>query len=241
MELISPNFRFDFIGKAWFFVILSILAVLGSIYIFFAQGMDKYGIDFVGGYAYKVQFEEAAQVSSEKLRAKLSEVGLENSTVQKFETIAGKQKYSIRLPGDASEGSQETSSKLLLEKIQTVLSSFGSGSEIMATDYIGPTMGEELMYNALIALSLGLLVILIYVTVRFEFAFALGAVLALLHDVIICLGVYLLTKTTLSMTTVAAALTIVGYSVNDTIVIFDRIREEIFKRKDFVLSDLVNE
>ncbi|MCB0335368.1 MAG: protein translocase subunit SecF, partial [Bdellovibrionales bacterium] len=146
-----------------------------------------------------------------------------------------KNDYAIRIAGSAED------SKSVVEAIGKALEKgFPSGYEVMKTDFVGPTIGAELKKKAITALVVGLLGILGYITYRFEFAFALGAVIALFHDVIVCIGVYLLCGLTLNMATLAAALTIVGYSVNDTIIIFDRMREEMYKRKNFVLRDLMN-
>ena len=113
--------------------------------------------------------------------------------------------------------------------------------EILKIDYVGPTAGEELRTQALIAIIISVIGILIYISVRFEFAFALGAIVALFHDIVIGLGIYLLLGDTISVTTLAAALTLLGYSVNDTIVIFDRIREKLITAKSYVLENVINE
>jgi preprotein translocase subunit SecF len=118
-----------------------------------------------------------------------------------------------------------------------------SGQEIrvLKTDYVGPTVGEELRKKALWATVAGLVFILLYLTFRFEFAFGLGAVVAIFHDVTVSIGIYLAAGFTINMGTIAAALTILGYSVHDTIVVFDRVREELNHRKSFVLSELLND
>ncbi|MCL4160665.1 UNVERIFIED_CONTAM: hypothetical protein GTU68_005708, partial [Idotea baltica] len=145
------------------------------------------------------------------------------------------QEFSIKLPG-SEIGSGEVKSE-----ISSVLNKNFKSVIIQKTDFVGPTIGAELKKKALIAILVGLVGILAYITIRFEFAYALGAVVALFHDVIVCMGIYLLTDRTLSMATLAAALTIVGYSVNDTIILFDRVRENLFSAsKDESLLDIFN-
>ncbi len=153
--------------------------------------------------------------------------------VQSFEL--GSNEFSLRLGGAEDP-------KAVKEKVSTALkASYQDKFEILKTDFVGPTVGKELRRKALIACLIGLVGILLYVGFRFEASFAVGAVVALFHDVIIAMGIVLAAGHEVSMGTLAVALTIVGYSVNDTIIIFDRIREEILKRKDFELIPLFNE
>jgi preprotein translocase subunit SecF len=237
--LIPPGTNFDFISKAKYAFFLSTLVIAGSIFLWFSKGSDRYGVDFIGGT--ELVIKTTGDVDSEQIRQSLEKVGLESVTVQKFDK--GVETYSVQ-PGNefslrfrALGEKDDTKSN-----VESALKgSFGANVEILKAEFVGPSIGKELSRAALIAVSLALLAILIYVSMRFEFAFALGAVAAVFHDIIVCVGFYLLFEKQLSMSTVAAALTIIGYSVNDTIVIFDRVREEIFKRKRFDLPELMNE
>lgn len=231
MELISPKLQFDFISKAKYAVTFSLISIAACFYLWFSMGQSKYGIDFKGGHELIVQVPGDATAAT--VRRALSNVGFESVVVQAFESSEGE--YAVRLSGE-----QENASVIRTQVTDALKEKFSGNVEILASDYVGPSIGLELQKKALTAILVGLIGMLAYITYRFEFAFALGAVVALFHDVVICMGVYLLAGHTLNMATLAAALTVVGYSVNDTIIIFDRMREEIFKRKSFDLVELIN-
>lgn len=235
MELVPKSVYIDFLGKRFYAFAFSLALIIGSIALWIKQGEDKFGIDFRGGFEVVVKINDSA-VNSESLRRSLEGKGLESVTVQAFEIGSGD--YSIRLPALADgEDSKAINSRIE----ESLKGDFDGKYTILKTDFVGPTIGQELRRKGMIAMVISLAVILIYVTVRFEFAFALGAVVALFHDVIVATGVYLLAGFPLTVGALAAALTIVGYSVNDTIVIFDRVREEIFKQKNFELTKLMND
>lgn len=232
MHIIPPGTKINFFARTWVGHLLSVLMISYSIFLFVTSGDSKYGIDFVGGHEFVVNVP--AEFKDDSIRAALNKSGLDNATVQSFE--AGSNQYSIRLSSDSGE------SKAVREKLsESLKSNLSPQVEIVKTDFVGATVGEELKKNAMIAFVLGLLAILGFIAFRFEFSFALGAVASIFHDVIICFGVYLFCGYSISMGTIAAALTIVGYSVNDTIVIFDRVREEIKKKKNYDLKAIMNE
>lgn len=228
MKLLPENTNIDFLGKAKYAVTLSVLAIAASIYIWIAKGESKYGVDYKGGTEVVVAMTEA--IESQAVRDALSKGGIDTATVQSFEM--GSHEYSIKVAG-----SDEAARKNIESALKTA---FGDKFTIERTDVVGPTIGEELRAKAMIAVLFGMIGILLYIAFRFEFAFALGAVVAVFHDVIVCTGVYLLFGREINASSLAAALTIVGYSVNDTIVIFDRVREEILKSKKFDITELIN-
>jgi len=231
LEIIRKT-NFDFLGKRYIAYVFSLILVAASVYTWIARGNNLYDIDFNGGHEFVVRVAEGA--NSETLRSALAARGLDDAIVQSFEL--GTNEYSIRLGGKAEDA------KDLKEKINSMLKeSFAGTGEVLKSDFVGPTVGKELKQKAFLAIIVALIGIVVYVTIRFEFAFALGALVALIHDVIVATGVYLMVGHDINMATVAAALTVVGYSVNDTIVIFDKVREEIFKRKDYDLIPLMNE
>lgn len=230
MEFISSTTKFDFLGKAPIAIAFSVLTIVGSIYLWVSLGSKKYGVDFVGGHELVVHLDNA---TSESVRAALEKTDLPEVSVQSFELQSSD--FAIRMGGEASE----------TEKVRTTVDSaikaaFGEKAEIRKSDFVGPTIGHELRQRAILATALGLLAIMIYVAFRFEFAFALGAVVALFHDVIVSMGIFLLSGHSLGMSSLAAALTIIGYSVNDTIVIFDRVREELLRQKKYNIVELFN-
>lgn len=220
MELINPKLNFDFIGKRYIAFTISIAFIVLAVFIWNKRGVEKYGIDYVGGHEIVIKIDSNENANVKSLRASLKKSGIKNFVVQAFESES--QEFSIKLPGsDIGSGEIKT-------EISNVLNKNFKNVTVLKTDFVGPTIGAELKKKALIAILVGLIGILAYITIRFEFAYALGAVVALFHDVIVCMGLYLLTDRTLSMATLAAALTIVGYSVNDTIILFDRVRENLF-------------
>ncbi|MCO6430525.1 MAG: protein translocase subunit SecF [Deltaproteobacteria bacterium] len=231
MELFSPDLRIDFLSKAKYAFVFSLLMLAASVYFWVSSGTSKYGIDFLGGHEFIVRFEGDVKVDA--IRSALDGGGVQNSVVQAFE---GSNEFSIRLGGG------EGTVKEVSDKVSgTLKQSFGEKVEILKSDYVGPAVGAELRNQAAVALMVGLIGILAYIAFRFEMAYAIGAVVALFHDVIVAIGIYLAAGYTVTMGTVAAALTIIGYSVNDTIVIFDRVREERRRRKGTGLAEILNE
>ncbi|NDC38397.1 MAG: protein translocase subunit SecF [Proteobacteria bacterium] len=235
LQIVPRDTKIDFIGKWKVTSTLSILLTILSVYIWVSMGEAKYGSDFKGGHDLLVQVSE--EVTSDTIRAGLKDAGIEDSVVQAFEK--GSNEYSIRLPGGNDPGEV----KKVRDSVQGVLAKVSpKQNAVLKTDYVGPTVGKELRTKALIATLLGVIGLLIYISIRFEFAFALAAVVAVFHDVIMTTGFYLYAGHTINMASVAAALTILGYSVNDTIVIFDRVREELSnpRHKDLDLASLFN-
>jgi len=230
MELLRSDLNINFLGKRKAAYILSLLLVASSLYLWFQMGDSKYGIDYLGGHEIVVKIPEPT--SAEAIRKSLAKAGMP-AIVQAFESDSGE--YSIRMSGDSQD------SKIVRGEVEKALSdpSFGQ-VDVLKTDFVGPTIGKELRKKALIAILVSLIGMLVYISYRFEFAFALGAVVALFHDVVVSMGVYLVCGLSIGVATLAAALTIVGYSVNDTIIIFDRVREEIFRQKKMGLEDLFN-
>lgn len=230
-ELVSSKIKIDFMGKRRICAFLSIVVFIASGYLFFSSGDSKYGTDFSGGHEFLVSFSGGQD--SQAIRAGLAAQKLEDVRVQAFQ--GARNEYSIRLGevGDAA---------VVRAKVEGALkAAFGDSAKIDKTDYVGPTVGAELRQSALWAVALSIVGMLLYIAFRFEFAVGLGSIVALVHDVVIATGVYLLSGHVIGMATLAGALTIVGYSVNDTVVIFDRVREERAKRRSYDIADVVNE
>lgn len=227
MKLLPENTNINFLGKAPIALVFSVIAVVASIYIWFSKGESKYGVDYKGGTEMVIALPEG---SSESIRGALEKAGITSAIVQSFEK--GSDQFSIKV-----SGSDDAAKEGIRNAVKT---EFGDKFTVERIDVVGPTIGEELRAKALVATIFGILGILAYIAFRFEFAFALGAVVAVFHDVIVCTGVYLFMGHEINASTLAAALTIVGYSVNDTIVIFDRVREEILKSKKFDIVELIN-
>ncbi|MFH1223690.1 MAG: protein translocase subunit SecF, partial [Pseudomonadota bacterium] len=214
---IKPHTNYDFMGTRKFWATISWGFAVLSVVLFFVKGLN-YGIDFTGGVEINIRFNDA-KIDTQKVRDVMKEVRSGDVQVQKF-SDPEKNEYLIRFEG-TSTGLNELS-----KEIETKLESkFPKGSyEIRKIDVVGPKVGQELKMSGIYSLLYALLGILIYVAIRFDYKFAPGAVIATMHDVIIIIGVFAVTRYQFTLSTVAALLTIIGYSVNDTIVVFDRIR-----------------
>jgi len=220
--------NFDFLGKRRAAIMLSLAVIVGSIAIFAARGERNFGVDFKGGD--RLVLEATGQKPTEaQVRDALGELKLGDAVVQS-EKSAAKEFITIRSPLDTGE----KISAHLLAKMPD------AGFKVEQSEKVGSLIGGELTRNSIIALGLGMLGILFYVTLRFEFSFALGALVALLHDVIITIGAFALFGREMSLVIVGAILTIAGYSVNDTIVVFDRIREGIKSGERGSIATIMN-
>lgn len=229
MEIIPSNTSVDFLSKRYFAFILSALLIGFAVYEWVSLGENKYGIDYLGGHEIVVKVTE--ETNAEMLRGQLQKDGIA-AIVQAFEAASGE--FSIRIAG-------EEAPKIVKENVSaSVANLHGEKFSIVKSEFVGPTIGKELQRNALIAIIVSLFGMLAYITYRFEMAFAVGAVAALFHDVVVTLGIYLICGKTIGVATLAAALTIVGYSVNDTIIVFDRVREELLKRHKQSLKEVIN-
>lgn len=217
----NPNF--NIVGKRKFAFILSITVIVAGIVSLFVQGLN-FGVDFAGGAKMQIAFKQS--ISAEDLRAKFTEKGFSNPEIKS----SAKNEYMITVTEEEANNSDELL-KVALE---------GVDYTILQIDKVGPKMGAEMRNNSLEAIGIALLLILIYITVRFEFKFAIGAVVALVHDVMVTLAIFSFFQWEFSLPVLAAFLTIVGYSLNDTIVVYDRIRENIKIHKGKPLKDVIN-
>ncbi len=219
-----PKHRFDFLGKRNIAAVVSLLMIGGSIAVFALRGEHNFGIDFRGGDLLVI--DSKLPISLKEARDKISNPDV----VIQYEREGVKEMLTLRSPQGTSQA--------LLTELQTAFPD--RGVTPVGQDTVGAQIGLEFAKRAFWALGLGMLAILIYVTLRFEFSFALGAVVALLHDVIITLGIFSLIGGELSLVMVGAVLTIAGYSINDTIVVFDRIREGLKNGERGTIQTLMN-
>lgn len=204
----NPNY--DIIGKRKITIVISILVILAGIVSMLIQGLH-YGIDFEGGTLMQVKFEN--NTTAGEIRDLLKNPELGTPIIQE----SAQNEYMIRVKSFGTEN-------VIIEKIKDDLE--GKSFEVRRVEKVGPKIGEELKTSAVLAIIAALILILIYISIRFEFKFAVGAVIALFHDVLITLGIFSIFQWEFSMPVLAAFLTIVGYSLNDTIVVYDRIRED---------------
>jgi preprotein translocase subunit SecF len=232
MIQIFVNANYDFVGKRrWFYAASGGLMLLSLIWIFFVGGLN-YGIDFTGGALVQVRYDKPASV--DLVRKGLDEIKLGNAIIQQF---GDAQEYLIRLPQGTEKPDQ------LSKHVQDALErAAGVKVEIRRLEFVGPQVGRDLQFQALYAVLAGMGGILLYVAFRFHFRDGVISVVAIAHDVIVTLGALSVTQREMSLPVLAALLTIVGYSINDTIVVFDRIRETRAKgiRKGQTWAELVN-
>ena len=219
MEVISRTTQIDFLKYRYLWIAFSACLLAMTAYLWFSKGDEKFGVDFRGGTELIVRFNDPVSVAD--IRKAFEGGGVSESIVQGFET--GQKDFSIRLSGDEST----TEGKKRVEGILKSISP--AGYTMLKEDFVGPVIGEQIRKDAYYAIILSLIMIMVYVSARFEWRFAIGGVFAVFHDAIIAGGFCLLTDRPMSAGILAALLTIVGYSINDTIVIFDRIRENIAK------------
>ena len=218
----------DFVGIRKYTIGLSMLLVVLSLVGIALKGFN-FGIDFTGGTLVEVSFQQP--VNPEQLRAQLKAKGLE-ARVQNFGSA---QEVVIRL-ANKDKGEQATLSNRVLEALTTE----NQHPTMKRVEFVGPQIGEELTQDGFLAVLYALVGILIYVAVRFEWRFATGSVLALIHDVLITLGVFAWFQLEFDLTVLAAILAVIGYSLNDTIVVFDRIRENFRQMRKAEPAHVVN-
>ncbi len=228
----KPNF--DFIGwRKRAFVLSGVLIGAGLISLA-VHGGPELSIDFMGGVLVQIKFDR--QMSTEDIRSSLDKIGYGTVEIQRF---ASGDEFIIRGP---YEEDKDISSEMIAAIRQDA---GGATVDVRRVELVGPKIGSELAKRAALAVGIALLAILVYVAWRFEFRFAVAAVVTLLHDVLVTLGLFSLTGREISLAVIAAFLTIVGYSLNDTIVVFDRIREDLRKyhrqRYDEVVNASINE
>lgn len=232
MELIKPNTNINFVGKRVIAITCSLILIMAGIVSLVIKGGPSYGIDFAGGSLVQVKFTQ--DTSAAKVREALKPLALHGMTIQQF----GPQ------PDEFLVRAQESSSELesLATKVQSTLeTTYGSGKvEIRRAEMVGPKVSQSLRNKGLMAILFSIIGMLIYITWRFEFRFGAGAVIALFHDVLITLAFFSFLNKQIDLTIVAAFLTIVGYSVNDTVIVCDRIRENMAKYPKEKLEPVIN-
>jgi len=210
------------------FNIISALLIFFSIILLLFKGLN-YGVDFKGGTLIELRTIDN-QISTSTIRQEFFKMNLGDVSVKKF---GNDNDFLIKF--------EKKDNKNLIEEIKINLNkSLGSGFEFRRVESVGPKVSSELLKSGIIAIALSLAAMLIYIWIRFEWQFSLGAIIALFHDVIITLGFFSILSLEINLSIVAAVLTIVGYSMNDTVVIFDRVRENLKKFSDIKIFDLSN-
>ena len=254
MEFLKKDLKIDFLGRRRVAAIVSGVVIIVCIVSMVIQGIN-FGLDFTGGTLVEVRYEE--QVSVDELREQLAAVGYEDTIVQYFGTSRD---VMIRLPSDEGSSSAAQLSSEIIETLrqpysETLAESVEGGLQacqksdgsvgdcfvqMRRVEFVGPKVGQELTDQGGLAMLYALIGILVYVAWRFEWRFAIGAVVALVHDVLITIGIFSIFQVDFSLAVLAAVLAVIGYSLNDTIVVFDRSRENFRKSRQGSAIEIMN-
>ena len=229
LKIVPENTAIDFQKHNKIAALFSAILILGSLGIFLLQGLNL-GIDFKGGILLEARTSEA-QADISGLRDDLGALGLGEVSIQGF---GAPQDVLIRV--QRQEG-DETAQIAALAKITD---SLGADYEVRRTEFVGPTVGAELKEKGILAVFCALLAIMVYIWFRFEWQFSVAAILALSHDILSTIGLFAVTSFEFNLATVAAILTIAGYSINDTVVVFDRVRENLRRYKSQEQREILN-
>ncbi len=229
MEFIKPGLKIDFVGKMKYAIIFSVILTIISIASVIIHGGLNLGIDFAGGSIIQVKFQK--DISADQIRTALKSTSLENSIIQQF----GINEFLIR----TSESFHDQ--KLLTENLETPLTTaFNKDYEIRRVEVVGSKVGMDFQRKAIFAVILSWLAMLVYIAWRFEFRYGLGGIIALVHDVVIIIGTISILKMEFTINILAAIFFIIGFSINDTIVVLDRIRENVKLNPRQKLADTIN-
>lgn len=231
LKLVPDNTNIPFLRWRWVAMILSLVLIAASFALVATKGFNL-GVDFVGGQMVRVQFPQPVPI--EQLRERVDSLGIGESTIQ---TFGSPRDVSIRLP--LPPGGEEGANRAASQVRQVVSQAF-PGARFDAVETVSGKVSEELFRTGAIALSLAMLVIALFIWFRFEWQFGVGALFALFHDVALTLGFFSLTGLEFNLNVVAAILTIIGYSLNDTIVVYDRIRENLRKYRKMDMRSLLD-
>ena len=230
IKILKLDTSINFLSKTKLFVSLSLIFIIASIFLLFSRGLN-FGIDFNGGTLIEVQ-KISGNADVSEMRTRLGQLDLGNIQLQEF---GKKTDLLIRVEQLSDE---EGAQQAIITKISEVV---GVDYEIRRIEVVGPKVSAELIKKGIIAVISAVISVLIYIWFRFEWQFGIGAIFALVHDIIITIGVFSLLQLEFNLSIIAALLTIVGYSLNDTVVIYDRIREELRKYKKMPIMELIDQ
>jgi preprotein translocase subunit SecF len=235
MELIPPNLGIDFVKLSPKMIVVSTLFILIGLGFLFARGGFNYGIDFAGGTLVQVRFPQAVSISDIRDSLEADSADLRGVSVQDVGNDS--REFQIRVQATTDEASS-----VAADRVKAGLQSkFGEGTyDVLRVEAVGPKVGKQLWRDASLAVIFATLMMGVYIAFRFDFRYGLAAAAALLHDVLVTLGAIAIANVEFDLTTVAALLTIVGFSVNDTVIISDRIRETTKRSRKESFAEIVN-
>ena len=227
---IKKDLKINFLRVKNIATILSILAIISSLFFLVYKNLN-FGIDFKGGTLIEIKKDENLSIA--EIRNQLSELNIGDIQIQ---TFGSDDIILIRI-----ENSKNLDTNADMSSIELIRSSLGNDVIIQRTEIVGPKVSSELIQKGIIAIIIAVFLMLFYIWVRFEWQFSIGAVTALIHDVMITMGIFSFLQIEFNLSIIAALLTIIGYSMNDTVVVYDRIRENLRKYKQMNIFDLINQ
>ena len=237
LRLVPKNPTWDFFKNANLWVLISGVLVVASVVLSMTVGMN-FGIDFRGGTTIRTESTQAVVVGA--YRDALSQLDLGDVSISEvFDPTFAENQHVSMIRIQAQEGA-EAADSAMIETVRGALQSVVSDIKFVSVESVGPKVSGELIQTAFLAVLLAIAAVLFYIWLRFEWQFALGAVVALIHDVVLTIGVFSALQIKFDLAIIAALLTIVGYSLNDTVVVFDRVRENLRKYKKLVLAEVLN-
>lgn len=231
IKLVPDHTNIDFIGNRYFAFFVTFVMIAGAIVLLATKGLN-YGIDFTGGTLIEIETKSTPQIA--KLREDLNKLDLGDISIQEF---GNANTLLVRLPG---QGDNPEIQKAAIEKVKAEIEKDYAGVDYRRVEFVGPQVGKELKQKGILAVVFSLIGIMAYVWFRFEWQFGLAAVMSLVHDVMAVLGFMAFTGKTFDLSTLAAVLMVAGFSINDTVVIFDRIREIMRKYRKRPLAEVCN-
>lgn len=224
----------NFLGARRVAYVISAVIIIAGMVSLIAKGGPKWGVDFKGGVVVQAKFDRA--VTTDEIRSAVENAGISQVSVQHGQS---KEEVIISTPEDQVIAGKEVSD-LIKSTLMKPENTWKADDKAINVDKVSPSVGRDLISSAIKSLGLGILLILLYIAIRFEFRFGLGGVIALFHDVLVTLGIFSLLNEPIDLTAVAAFLTIIGFSINDTIVIFDRVRENMKLLKGKTFDEILN-
>lgn len=237
LKLVPDNTKVDFFRGAAFTFGGSMLAVVLSVVLFFTMGLN-FGIDFRGGTTIRTESPQPVDVGAYRKALQALDLG-DVSITELFDPTFGPDKNVAMIRIEAQEG-EESVSVETINRVEAALRALDPQITFPSVESVGPKVSAELVQSAIIAVVLAIAAVLVYIWLRFEWQFAVGAVAALIHDVLLTIGIFALFQIPFDLSIIAALLTIVGYSLNDTVVVFDRVRENLRKYKKKALREVLN-
>ncbi len=231
MEIFKTQTHFDFMGKFKLAMLFSGLLIVASLVSIAVHGGLRFGIDFTGGTLVQLKFQNPPSLDT--IRSGLKDIGLSDSAIQEFGS-----KNDILIRVERPDESLEEMGSKIKEALKTKIG--GGEITVERVEMVGPKVGADLREKAFLSIIYAIIGIIIYISWRFEFQYAIAAIIALIHDVAITMGAFSVMNKEFTLVIVAAFLTIIGYSLNDTIVVFDRIRENLRRRGKDSLATVIN-